>query len=75
MLIYTGEEDDETLEKLGIELPEDEDVDDATIGFCEMMSIKIGADLSDEGQPSTPSDFQRPSWRLVVLVRHFARCR
>ena len=34
MLIYTGEEDDETLHKLGIELEDDEDVDEATIGFC-----------------------------------------
>ena len=42
MLIYTGEEDDETLTKLGIELSDDEDVDEATVGFCEMMSIKIG---------------------------------
>ena len=31
------EADDETLESLGID-----DVDDATLGFAEMMSIKLG---------------------------------
>ena len=46
MLIYTGEEDDATLRKLGMELGDDEDVDEATVGFCEMMAIKIGNDES-----------------------------
>ena len=42
MLVYTGEETDETLAKLGIVLAPEDDVDEAVIGFCEMMSIKLG---------------------------------
>jgi hypothetical protein len=53
MMIYTGEEDDETLAKLGIELADDEDVDDATVGFCEMMSVKIGSHT----MPGPPTAF------------------
>ena len=37
MLVYVDEADEATLESLGID-----EVDDATLGFAEMMSIKLG---------------------------------
>ena len=42
MLLYVDEYDDDTLDSLGLE-----EVDDATVGFAEMMSIKLG-ELMDQ---------------------------
>ena len=42
MLLYVDEYDDDTLDSLGLD-----EVDDATVGFAEMMSIKLG-ELMDQ---------------------------
>ena len=39
MMVYVDEADGETLAKLGLA---EDDVDDAVLGFAEMMTIKLG---------------------------------
>ena len=57
MLVYVDEATEETYARLGLD---EEEVDETTVGFCEMMSIKLG-ELMDQPR------------HVRVQVRHHAR--